>query len=147
MAAELLSAQAVQDYFDAFAALERHEIAALALTLGVILFAVVTAIALLRTRARSVHTLAAKQGRDQYVARGSAIAPARCCFSEPQAVIAWAAGSDDPDIQGDPAIIAHASVPQRILAFGTWARSRPTRTRWTTPWTRCARAARASLTR
>ncbi|HML12987.1 MAG TPA: hypothetical protein VK456_06745, partial [Xanthobacteraceae bacterium] len=35
----------------AFAALERHEIAALALTLGVVCFAVVTAIALVRTRA------------------------------------------------------------------------------------------------
>src|SRR5262249_40156458 len=34
-------------------ALERHEIAALALTLGVIFFAVVTAIALVRTRARA----------------------------------------------------------------------------------------------
>ena len=36
-----------------FAALERHEIAALALTLGVVLFAVLAAIALVRTRARA----------------------------------------------------------------------------------------------
>src|SRR5689334_3092054 len=38
------------DYLDAIAALEGHEAAALTLTLGVILFAVATAIALLRTR-------------------------------------------------------------------------------------------------
>src|SRR6266581_9633015 len=41
-------------YPAAFAALERLEIAGLALTLGVIFFAVVTAIALVRTRARAV---------------------------------------------------------------------------------------------
>src|SRR5437764_12396861 len=47
------------DYFDAFASLERHEFAALTLSLGVILFAVATAIALLRTRARAAPRLAA----------------------------------------------------------------------------------------
>src|SRR5690349_14524157 len=49
----------VSDYLDAFASLERHEIAALTLSLGVILFAVATAIALLRTRTRAAHALAA----------------------------------------------------------------------------------------
>ena len=39
----------ITDYLAAFAALDRHELAALALTLGVILFAVVTAIVLVRT--------------------------------------------------------------------------------------------------
>ena len=52
-------------------ALERHEIAALALTLGVILFAVVTAIALLRTRARAAAGARQQAGRDQRAARGA----------------------------------------------------------------------------
>src|SRR5262249_47716417 len=43
----------IADYLGAIAALDRHELAALTLTLGVILFGVVTAIALLRTRART----------------------------------------------------------------------------------------------
>src|SRR5437763_250504 len=48
-------------YFDAVAGLDRHEIAVLALSLGVIVFAVTTAIALLRTRTRAALTLSAKQ--------------------------------------------------------------------------------------
>src|ERR1043165_8964322 len=49
----------ISDYFDAFSSLERHEFAALTLSLGVILFAVATAIALLRTRARLTQQVAA----------------------------------------------------------------------------------------
>jgi hypothetical protein len=40
-------------YISAFASLESHELAALALTLGIVLFAVVTAIMLVRTRQRA----------------------------------------------------------------------------------------------
>ena len=40
-------------YFDAFADLNRSDIVAVALTLGVLLFAVVTAIMLVRTRLRA----------------------------------------------------------------------------------------------
>ena len=40
-------------YLNAFASLDQHEIAALALTLGVVLFAVVTSIMLVRTRQRA----------------------------------------------------------------------------------------------
>ena len=54
--------QPLVDYLDTFASLDRHELAALALTLGVILFGVVTAIALLRTRWRTNQALAARQG-------------------------------------------------------------------------------------
>src|SRR5262245_44754018 len=42
----------IDAYVDAFAQLERQEIAAIALTLGILCFAVVTAIMLVRTRAR-----------------------------------------------------------------------------------------------
>src|SRR5262245_58293399 len=55
------SSSLVTDYLTAFTALERHETAALVLSLGVILFGVVTAIALLRTRSRAARLLAVRQ--------------------------------------------------------------------------------------
>src|SRR5690349_24574596 len=51
----------VADLLDAVFSLGRYDLAALALTLGVILFAVVTAIALLRTRRRLHQMVTAKQ--------------------------------------------------------------------------------------
>jgi signal transduction histidine kinase len=117
--AERMSSQVIGDYFDAFAALERHEIAALALTLGVILFAVVTAIALLRARARAAHALAAKQAEINALREERDRANA-LLFSEPQVVVVWAAGSDEPDILGDPSILTRTALPRRVLAFGTW---------------------------
>jgi len=114
-----MSSQVIGDYFDAFAALERHELAALALTLGVILFAVVTAIALVRTRARAARALADRQAEINTLREERDRANA-LLFSEPQAVVVWAAGSDEPDILGDPTIITRAPMPRRVLAFGTW---------------------------
>jgi signal transduction histidine kinase len=126
LAAERASSQMISDYFDAFAALERHEIAALALALGVILFAVVTAIALLRTRARTAQTLATKQAEINALREERDRANA-LLFSEPQVVVVWPAGSDDPDIFGDASVITHAPVPRRVLAFGTWLAPEPAR--------------------
>src|SRR5262245_36419016 len=51
------SATMVGAYLNAFAQLDGHEFAALALTLGVLLFAVVTAIMLVRTRLRLAHAI------------------------------------------------------------------------------------------
>jgi signal transduction histidine kinase len=102
-----------------FAALERHEVAALALTLGVVLFAVLAAITLVRTRARaSVREAAARAEiialRDQ-ADRANAL-----LLAEPQVIIAWPASGEEPEIVGDPAILTPTPVPRRILAFGTW---------------------------
>jgi len=109
----------VTDYFDAFASLERHELAALALTLGVILFAVATAIALLRTRSRLTQQIAAchselnelREERD----RANAL-----LLAEPQVIVVWPAGADEPDISGDVSIVLRTPLPRRVLAFGTW---------------------------
>jgi PAS domain-containing protein len=60
----------VTDYLAAFAALDRHDTAALVLSLGVILFGVVTAIALLRTRAHA-RACWRPAGRAQCAARGA----------------------------------------------------------------------------
>jgi signal transduction histidine kinase len=118
-AAERLSSQMIDDYVDAFSVMERHEIAALALTLGVILFAVVTAIALLRTRRRAAETLADKQAEINELREERDRANA-LLLAEPQVVVVWPAGSDEPEIMGDPTILVRTPVPRRILAFGTW---------------------------
>ena len=111
--------QPLADYLDTFAALDRHELAALTLTLGVILFGVVTAIALLRTRTRTRQALTARQAEinDLREERDRAVA---LLHSEPQVIVVWPAGADEPDITGDPALLTRTAVPRRVLAFGTW---------------------------
>ena len=94
-------------------------LAALTLTLGVILFGVVTAIALLRTRTRAAQRLAARQSEINDCAR-SATARMRCCSSEPQVIVVWPAGADEPEITGDASLIMRTPLPRRVLAFGTW---------------------------
>jgi signal transduction histidine kinase len=107
------------NYIDAITALEGHEVAALTLTLGVILFAVATAIALLRTRARAAQQLAACQGEINELREERDRANA-LLLSEPQVIVVWPAGSDEPDISGDVSIILRTPLPRRVLAFGTW---------------------------
>ena len=95
----------LEAYLAAFLALDRHELAALALTLGILCFAVVTAILLVRTRARLADTEAA--ARDEGIAAKAAVDRAYALLlAEPQILVAWAAGSDDPEIIGDPALVA-----------------------------------------
>jgi len=108
-------------YLAAFLALDRHELAAMALTLGILCFAVITAILLVRTRARLADTEAA--ARDEGIAAKAAVDRAYALLlAEPQILVAWAAGSTHPEIIGDPALVAAPGEPQRILAFGTWLR-------------------------
>src|SRR5882672_5384327 len=63
--AEPVEVASVGDYLLAVSQLDRHEIAALALTLGILCFAVVTAIMLVRTRRRLAETEAA--ARDEAI--------------------------------------------------------------------------------
>ena len=106
-------------YLDAFAELSNSEIAAAVLTLGVLLFAVVTAIMLVSTRLRASAADAAS--RDEITAlkterdRFNAL-----LMSEPQILVSWAAADNEPDILGDTTLVTSASVPQRVLAFGSW---------------------------
>ena len=97
----------------------QHEMMALALTLGVLFFAVTTAILLVRTRLRSAANEAAL--RDQI---GSLRAESdrfnALIRSEPQILVSWAAADNEPDIIGDTTLVTTASAPQRVLAFGSW---------------------------
>ena len=99
--------------------LDRNQVASLALLLGAICFAVVTAIVLVRTRIRAAERETAF--RDQIMTLGAEVDRVNTLLlSEPQIVIAWAAAADDPDIVGDVAIVTSAAIPQRVLAFGSW---------------------------
>src|SRR3984893_193036 len=88
-------------YVAAISQLNRHEMAALALTLGILCFAVVTAILLVRTRRRLVETEAA--ARDQAITlRARADRANALLQSEPQVVIAWSTTEEEPEIIRDP---------------------------------------------
>jgi len=98
--------------------IDQHELVFLALVSGVVLFAVVTAIMLVRSWARAARLEAWSRDeiarlRDE-VDRANALA-----LSESQVVVAWRAGSDEPSIDGDPLVVG---VPDahRVLAFGCW---------------------------
>ena len=109
----------LEAYVSALLSLDRHEIAALMLTLGVLCFAVVTAILLVRTRGRLAELEASS--RDESATSRAAIDRAYALLlSEQQILVAWAAGSDEPEIIGDPTLVTTAETPQRVLAFGTW---------------------------
>ncbi len=90
----------------------------LALAFGVVLFAVVTAIMLVRTRSAPRAWRHGPATRSRACATNST-APMRVILSEPQIVVDWPAGADEPTIEGDPAPLG---VPRshRVLAFGTW---------------------------
>ena len=107
------------DYWHALLNLDRQETVGLALLLGVIFFAVVTAITLVRTRVASARREATF--RDRVMTLTAEVDRVNTLLlSEPQIVIGWAAASDEPDIIGDISIVTQASMPQRVLAFGSW---------------------------
>src|SRR3984893_1256482 len=98
--------------------IDRHEIAVLVVVLGLVLFAVVTAIMLVRARTR--WTRLETSSRDEIAPLRSDLDRANALlFSEPQVMVDWPAGSDEPHIDGDPGIVGVAA-PHRVLAFGSW---------------------------
>ena len=111
-------------YMAAFAELERHEFAALGLTLGILCFAVVNAILLVRSRRQAAE--ADSFFREQITSLTADVDRAQALLlSEPQIVVAWAAASDQPEIIGDITIVSAAGEPQRVLAFGLWLPAGP----------------------
>ena len=98
--------------------IDQHEIAFLALMCGVVLFAVVTAILLVRTRTRAARLEA--WSRDEIAKLRDEVDRANALMlSEPQVVVDWPAGSDAPSIDGDLAAVG-VSASHRVLAFGSW---------------------------
>lgn len=113
------SATTFDIYLSAFSMLDRHEIASMALSLGVLFFAVVTSILLLRARRQSAENDAALRSQISALA-AEADRANTLLLSEPQIVVAWAAGSESPDIIGDTSIVTSSTLPHRVLAFGSW---------------------------
>jgi signal transduction histidine kinase len=106
-------------YLNAFAQLDSHEIAAMALTLSVLCFAVVAVILLLRTRARLHATESA--ARDESIARKAEVDRVYALLrSEPQILVAWSAADNEPEIIGDIGLVTDVDAPHRVLAFGLW---------------------------
>ncbi len=104
-------------YVVAISQLDLHEVAALGLTLGILGFAVVTAILLVRTRRRLAETEAA--ARDEAIAlRARADRANALLQSEPQVVIAWSTIDEEPEIIGDPGLVTDGT--DRILTFSAW---------------------------
>ncbi len=118
-AKDLVHPISASDYWDALLSLDRHEIAALALVLGVIFFAVVTAIALVRARVDTSRRDAAF--REQIMTLTAEVDRVNTLLlSEPQIVIAWAAAANEPEIVGDISLVTSAGLAHRVLAFGSW---------------------------
>ena len=103
---------------DATRGIDQHEVVVLVLIAGLLTFAVLTAIMLLRARARLSRL--ETSSHDEVAGLRSDIDRANALLlSEPQVMVDWPAASDEPSIDGDPAIVG-ASAPHRVLAFGSW---------------------------
>jgi signal transduction histidine kinase len=107
------------EYIHALATLNRSEIVAIVLTLGVLLFGVVTAVMLVRTRIRAGAAESALRDRIAAV-RADHDRLRTLLMSDPQVLVSWAAADNEPDILGDTSLVTNASIPQRVLAFGSW---------------------------
>ena len=109
----------VDAYLNAFAQLNGHEIAAMALTLAILCLrgaqrhrALADARAACRTENRA---------RDEIIACRAEVDRVYALLrSEPQILVAWAAADDEPEIIGDIGLVADAEAPHRVLAFGLW---------------------------
>src|SRR5262245_35797365 len=103
----------------AFARVPWHEVAGLTLTLGLVLFAVISAILLLRTRARAI--IDAARYQSEIHALKTAAGDARALLaSDPQLLIVWPANGGEPEIIGDVTLIAPEQPPERLPDFAAW---------------------------
>src|SRR5690242_4773156 len=106
-------------YIAALVRLEPHEVAALALILGVVCFAVLTSILLLRTRAGA--TAAGAAAREKVVALKSQVDQLTgLLLSEPHVLVSWPADGDEPHIIGETLGMTGDHKPANVLAFGAW---------------------------
>jgi len=107
-------------YVEAIRKFDAHELAGLTLFFGVLIFAVATAIILVRTherlRAERARTRAQLAALDGEIDRLYGL-----LLAEPQVVVAWSGGAV-PEIIGDPRMIAPELTADRIMTFAAWLR-------------------------
>jgi signal transduction histidine kinase len=105
---------------EAIRGLDAQGLAGVTLAFGALIFAVVTAVLLVRTRERL--RIERARARAEVAARDGEIDRLYgLLLTEPQVVVAWSRGAA-PEIIGDPAIIAPEIPPERLLSFGAWLR-------------------------
>ena len=97
----------------------RQQVAALMLTLALLCFAVLALIVLMRTRKAAV-TIETAAHDESMTLRAEIDRLKTLLLSEPQVLVAWAAGANEPEIFGDTGIVVSGVVPERVLAFGSW---------------------------
>ena len=96
--------------------IDHHQIAALVLLVGLLVFAVVTAILLVRARAG--WTRLEISSHDEIAALRADLDRANALLaSEPQVMVDWPAAADEPFIEGDPAVVGVAA-PHRTYGAG-----------------------------
>jgi signal transduction histidine kinase len=106
-------------YADALQNLDRHDLVAMALTLGILCFGVITAVLLVRTRIAAAQQDAV--ARDEIVGLKADVDRVNALLlSEPQVLVAWAAADDEPELVGDSSLVVGHAASHRVLAFGTW---------------------------
>ncbi len=117
-AAEPPSATLHEFVLTAQSSIDQHQIASIAVVCGVVLFAVVSAIMLVHAWARAgrLERLLRRENARlrEEIDRANALMRA-----EPQVVVIWPAGSNEPRIDGDPSAVG-VSMPHQVLAFGSW---------------------------
>src|SRR5579871_2008451 len=107
-------------FLEAIRDLDAHALAGLSLFFGALIFAVVTAIMLVRTRER----LRAERGRARV---GMAALESEIdrlyglLLAEPQVIVSWSR-SAAPEVIGDPATIAPGLTTDRVMSFSAWLR-------------------------
>src|SRR5664280_2041263 len=100
-------------------AISREQVATLTLTLGLLCFGVLAIIVLLRTRRAAATNETAAY--DQTMELRAEIERLKTLLlAQPHVLVAWAAGSDEPEIFGDTGIVVAGAVPEKVLAFGAW---------------------------
>jgi signal transduction histidine kinase len=104
---------------DAVTAVGREQVATLTLTLALVCFGVLAIVVLLRTR--KVAATSEIAAYDQSMEMRAEIERLKTLLlAQPQVLVAWAAGSDEPEIFGDTGIVVAGAVPEKVLAFGAW---------------------------
>jgi signal transduction histidine kinase len=107
-------------YVETIRSLDAQALAGVTLLFGALIFAVVTAVLLVRTRER-LRVERARARAEVATLDGEIDRLYGLLLAESQVIVAWSRGAA-PEIIGDPATIAPEIAPKRLLSFASWLR-------------------------